>query len=216
MSTKPSIVPTENGPLKVTNCRVLKGSLDGKVYQSSGKVFLCRCGASRNKPFCDGSHTKSGFSDAKDPNAVPDRRDEYVGAGITVFDNRGICSHSAKCTESLKSVFRPGREPWIDLEGVDAAKIAETVSRCPSGALSYSIDGVEHRDEESEPMILVEPNGPYTIVGGADLENVEWGVGASRQRFDLCRCGKSQNKPFCSGAHWNHHFDEDAPPSTET
>lgn len=216
MSAKPTIVPTENGPLKVTNCRVLKDLVGGKVYQVSGTVFLCRCGGSRNKPFCDGSHAKNGFSDAKDPNRVRDRRDEYVGAGITVFDNRGICAHAAKCTDNLKSVFKLGQEPWIDPDGDDAAKVAEAVRQCPSGALSYSMDGVEHRDGDSEPMILVAPNGPYAIVGGADLENVEWGSGASREHFDLCRCGKSQNKPFCSGAHWHHHFDEHAPPPTET
>ena len=46
---------------------------------------------------------------------------------------------------------------------------------------------------------------------GADLKDVEWGEGASREHFDLCRCGQSKNKPFCNGAHWHHHFDEHAP-----
>ncbi len=117
MSAKPTIVPTENGPLKVTNCRVLKDLVGGKVYEVSSTVFLCRCGGSRTKPFCDGSHTTNGFSDAKDPNRVPDRRDEYVGAGITVFDNRGICAHAATCSDNLESVFKLGQEPWIDPDG---------------------------------------------------------------------------------------------------
>ncbi len=47
--------------------------------------------------------------------------------------------------------------------------------------------------------------------GGAALKNAQWGEGASTKRFDLCRCGQSTNKPFCSGAHWYHHFDEQAP-----
>ena len=37
--------------------------------------------------------------------------------------------------------------------------------------------------------------------------------GADQNRFALCRCGKSKNKPFCSGAHWYHHFDESTEPS---
>jgi CDGSH-type Zn-finger protein len=39
-------------------------SSDGSSYESRNRVALCRCGASGNKPFCDGSHVASGFSDA--------------------------------------------------------------------------------------------------------------------------------------------------------
>ncbi len=215
MSEKPTIVPTENGPYEVSNCSVLKRLLDGKVYETHGTVYLCRCGGSKNKPFCDGTHKKIGFSGAKDPDRVPDQRDDYVGAKITVHDNRGICAHAGRCTDGLETVFKLRQEPWIDPDGDELEKIVDTIRQCPSGALSYTIDGVEHRDRDSEPMILIAPNGPYAIVGGADLQNVEWLTGASREHFDLCRCGKSQNKPFCSGAHWYHHFDEHAPPPSE-
>ena len=59
-------------------------------------------------------------------------------------------------------------------------------------------------------MILIAPNGPYAIFGGADLRDVTWAEGASKEHFDLCRCGHSKNKPFCDGAHRDHPFD-DAP-----
>lgn len=212
MSDKPTIVPLPNGPYLVTGARMLKGLLDGKVYESEGKVALCRCGGSSNKPFCDGTHKTNGFSDAKHPDHVPDKRDDYAGAEITIHDNRGICAHSARCTNTLPTVFKLGQEPWIDPDGDEAAKTVETIQGCPSGALSYSIDGEEHRDRDSEPEILIAPNGPYAIRGGAEVEGVEWGEGASQEHFDLCRCGQSKNKPFCSGAHWYHHFDEHAPP----
>lgn len=212
MSDVPTIKPSENGPYVVTNCRILKGLRDGKEYRSEGTVSLCRCGGSKNKPYCDGTHRTNGFSGAKEPDRVPDKRENYTGARITIHDNRGICAHSARCTDTLKTVFRMGQEPWIDPEGDSVDRIVTTVKQCPSGALSYSIDGVEHRDRQSEPMILVAPNGPYAVQGGAEMPGVEWGEGASREHFDLCRCGRSKNKPFCSGAHWYHHFDEHAPP----
>ena len=186
--------------------------MDGKIHDSAGTIALCRCGGSKNKPFCDGTHAKVGFSGEKAPDRVPDGRDNYVGKKITVHDNRGICAHSARCTDTLKSVFLLGQEPWIDPDGEEAKKIAATVEQCPSGALSYTVEGIEHRDWDSEPMILVVPNGPYAVRGGASLEDAQLGEGASKEHFTLCRCGQSKNKPFCSGAHWYHHFDEHAPP----
>ena len=211
MSQKTTIVATDNGPFEVTNCTMLKSYQDGTVYESEGTVYLCRCGGSSNKPFCDGTHMKNGFDGAKDPDRAPDRREDYVSAGITIHDNRGICAHAALCTGGSKSVFKLGSEPWIDPDGDTAEQIATVIRQCPSGALSYSIDGVEHRDRDGDPAIMFAPNGPYVVVGGADLQGVEWGEGASLEHFTLCRCGKSQNKPFCSGAHWHHHFDEHAP-----
>ena len=65
------------------------------------------------------------------------------GRELTIHDNRGICAHAARCTGTLKTVFKYGQEPWIDPNGDTVDKIVATVRQCPSGALSYSIDGVE-------------------------------------------------------------------------
>ena len=206
-----TIRPKPNGPYLVTNCQILKGMLDGKEHPSDGTVALCRCGGSKNKPFCDGTHNAVGFTDAKEDDRAPDKRDDYDGDGITIHDNRGLCAHAGRCTDGLKTVFKLGQEPWIDPTGDAAEKIAGTIHQCPSGALSYSQDGVEHRDHESDPMIVIVPNGPYAVKGGADLQETAFGEGASHEHLTLCRCGQSKNKPFCSGAHWYHHFDEHAP-----
>ena len=48
------------GPLLIDGDCVLHHP-DGKEETKSGKTALCRCGASANKPFCDGSHSKIGF-----------------------------------------------------------------------------------------------------------------------------------------------------------
>jgi CDGSH-type Zn-finger protein len=59
-----SITPTENGPYKVTGPVELIDP-DGNPINAPGKtVFLCRCGGSTNKPFCDGTHSKIGFQGA--------------------------------------------------------------------------------------------------------------------------------------------------------
>jgi CDGSH-type Zn-finger protein len=209
VSEKTTIKPAKNGPYLVTHCDTLKGMMDGRDYDSSGTIALCRCGGSKNKPFCDGTHAQIGFTDEKAADRVADQRDNYEGEGITVHDNRGICAHAARCTNGLPEVFRGGTEPFVDASAAPADKIQETIEQCPSSALSYSVGGTEHRDRDSLPIILVAPNGPYAVRGGADLD-AQSGEGASQEHFALCRCGQSQNKPFCSGAHWNHKFDENA------
>lgn len=51
-----------DGPLEVAGPVVVEGA-DGHVLKEADRVFLCRCGHSANKPFCDGSHRKVGFTD---------------------------------------------------------------------------------------------------------------------------------------------------------
>jgi len=204
---KPIIDPFPDGPYLVQGLENLsnrKGPL-----RSRSNMALCRCGGSGNKPFCDGTHAKIGFSSAKDPDRVKDERRDYEGRDITIHDNRGICAHIGFCTDGLPEVFRQKQKPWIDPDASDAEKIAATIRKCPSGALSYSRDGVEHRDREGEPALFVSPDGPYMVSGGPALVDSEWGEGASQEHYALCRCGGSKNKPFCDGTHWYIEFKDD-------
>src|SRR5256712_10754421 len=175
-------------------------------------VALCRCGGSRNKPFCDGTHSLIGFKDQRSAKATPNRRENYAGKRITIHDNRGICSHAGFCTDRLKSVFQMRAEPWIDADGASAEEIIETIRKCPSGALSYSVENVEHRDQEREPAVTVTNDGPYAITGGIELLRVTLGEGASKEHYTLCRCGASKNKPVCDRSHWQGRV-RDPPPT---
>ena len=207
----PEIALMPNGPYRVTNLRKLQGLYGAQGHETPAAAKLCRCGGSKNKPFCDGSHRTNGFSDAKAPDRVADRREDYAAEAITIHDNRGTCAHAGRCTDGLKEVFRLRQEPFILATAASADQIAAVIDTCPSGALSYSIDGIEHRDGGGDPVVGYVPNGPYVVRGGAAaLKDVPQGEGASTKRFALCRCGHSTNKPFCSGAHWNHQFDEHA------
>lgn len=207
-ATFPRIMCVEDGPYLVKD---LKGLFDhrGKRLAPGGSIALCRCGGSSNKPFCDGTHGRIGFSGQKAPDRVPDRRDDYQGQSVTIHDNRGQCAHAGICTDELKAVWRMSEEPWIDPDGADVAAIIAVVKKCPSGALSYTIDGEEHLDLEQAPEVHVVKGGPYRVVGGVELKNVEWGEGVSREHYNLCRCGASKNKPFCDGSHWNVEFNGD-------
>ena len=109
----PQIEASQNGPYLVQNLENLKNS-KGEKLPTRPMVALCRCGGSANKPFCDGTHAKIGFSGEKLAERAKDKRDNYVGKKITIHDNRGICAHQGLCTDGLPAVFRMKTEPWID------------------------------------------------------------------------------------------------------
>jgi CDGSH-type Zn-finger protein len=207
----PKIACLPNGPyyLLVDMAPTAVPSLrraNGEACSTVRGVALCRCGGSRNKPFCDGTHGVNRFTDQRSADDTRDRRVSYAGKRITIHDNRGICAHAGFCTERLGSVFRMTQEPWIDPDGASAQEVIETIKKCPSGALSYSIENVEYRDQAREPMVTVTDDGPYAITGGIELIGVTFGNGASKEHYTLCRCGASKNKPFCDGSHWNVGF----------
>jgi CDGSH-type Zn-finger protein len=226
LKEKPKILPLANGPYYlindmqpkiVENLQNSKGEPLSTVYG----IALCRCGASKNKPFCDGTHSIIGFtskgketatSDDSGKNIIKDKKKSYVGKKVTIHDNRKICSHAEECINNLPSVFKLNSRPWIDPDGARVEEIVQTIRKCPSGALSYSIDGIEYKDQkERDPMVTVSKDGPYVVTGGIELigDNIEFAEGASREHYTLCRCGASENKPFCDGIHRAINFKDD-------
>ena len=214
-----SIQAAVNGPYLVTNVDTLKNWL-GVSIPTRPQMALCRCGSSATMPFCDGTHAYNGFTSQKDPKRVPNRRDTYIGTAITVLDNRGTCAHSGFCTDRLASAFHAGQEPFVSPNGARMDEIIRAVRSCPSGALSYALSGVEVRDGVDQmrpPAIEVSKDGPYRITGSILLKDglghdEARNDGASLEHYSLCRCGHSQNKPFCSGMHWYVNFHDPVPP----
>jgi CDGSH-type Zn-finger protein/truncated hemoglobin YjbI len=207
----PSIQLVHNGPYLLTNVDLLTNTL-GDPIPARPQMALCRCGQSGAKPWCDGSHALADFDDAKDPNRVADRRDTYPGLSLTVYDNRGICQHSGYCTDRLPVAFRVEEEPFVAPSGARMDEIMRAVRNCPSGALSYALDGHEARDHvdwhhQRPAAVAVSTDGPYRVTGAIPLIDsagsaVARNQGVSVEHYALCRCGHSQNKPFCSGMHW--------------
>ncbi|MDB5524438.1 MAG: hypothetical protein JWM58_2201 [Rhizobium sp.] len=121
------VILRENGPLAVNAEMIVDGH--GAMFRAT----LCRCGLSRNKPFCDNSHIEGGFSATGEPASK----------------------------ESTLAI--------IDLTG------PVTVSP--------------------------QPNGPLLVTGRLEIDS---GTGRNVARVEktwLCRCGHSQNKPYCDGSH---------------
>ena len=209
------ITPIDDGPLKVENAPILRDDRGFKV-ETKETAFLCRCGASRNKPFCDGSHKKFGFSSSQDDDHPRNKAIAYTGTvegrEVTVSYTPMLCSHAAECQRLHNAVFDPTARPWIQPENGTLAGIRAVVFACPSGALRMDEgEGEPHQlgPDRQTVEISVAKNGPYQVRNVA-LDADFNGVGASEEKFVLCRCGHSKNKPFCDGSHRDAGWEDDA------
>lgn len=134
---------------------------------------------------------------------MPGRRiQQYESESIAVSFDPNLCIHAARCLQSLPEVFDVRRRKWVALEAGAADDIAVAVRRCPSGALQYRrLDGGPGEEPDAEPSIRVERDGPLVVRGALTIADSEGGTIAAGTRFALCRCGESQNKPFCDNSH---------------
>jgi uncharacterized Fe-S cluster protein YjdI/CDGSH-type Zn-finger protein len=122
----------------------------------------------------------------------------YSAPGVTVFYDRGRCLHFAECIRGLPEVFDARKRPWIQPENASAEEVAEVVRRCPSGALHYRLKEGSPEEPEQPTRVEFVANGPINLRG--DL-SIDLPAGRMREvRASLCRCGWTENEPFCDKA----------------
>lgn len=80
------ITVTANGPLECRGAIELVDA-EGKPLASLAEAWLCRCGQSANKPYCDGSHSRTGFTDSSAPPASAEMVAEAGPLGMTLRPN---------------------------------------------------------------------------------------------------------------------------------
>ena len=205
-----SIKVLKDGPYVVKNISNFKNS-KGEKIEAKEVMVLCRCGHSNNKPFCDGTHSKIGFSGKLEKDRSKDKRNSFKGKNVNVLDNPGMCSHAGFCDGNLKSVFWTLEDGKRIAHPDEASKeeVIKIINMCPSGALSYEIDGKIYDKQNREPGITVSKDGPYNIVGSPELKDEINSKPDSTEHYTLCRCGGSKNKPFCDGSHFEIKFKDD-------
>lgn len=207
----PHIEPIEDGPLRYRrgsdpeNRGTLQG-VDRTEIAIRDTALLCRCGASERKPFCDGSHVGIGYSSERKWKVGAGRVIDHVGAGITIHDNRALCAHVEYCVLELPEVFDRSQRPWVDPDGASVEAIVALCEKCPSGALTYSIDGVRGTLPERPATVIASSEGPFFLEGGVEVADPNLPEGAPQEHCTLCRCGASRNKPLCDGKHWDVGF----------
>lgn len=202
-SKDPTIEARSGGPLVAIHLPVLANP-QGDALPNKPVMALCRCGASKTKPYCDGSHNDIGFDSSPSEDRSKDEILTYEGEEVTIHYNRLLCSHAAECGRRQKAAFDSSRKPWIVPDNAPKQGVLDVVKACPSGALRFSLPG-ESEPQHAQPDtkgITVESDGPYRV-SGVPLADARLATGANPHKYVLCRCGASKNKPYCDGSHYD-------------
>lgn len=132
---------------------------------------------------------------------------EYSNGEVTIVWEAQKCIHSGVCVRGLPKVFKPKARPWITIEAATTDNLVNTVKKCPSGALSYYMNGEDNLESQSmETKVEVLENGPLLVYGTLSVTHKDGRQETKNRTTAFCRCGASQNKPYCDGAHTSENF----------
>jgi uncharacterized Fe-S cluster protein YjdI len=115
----------------------------------------------------------------------------FGGDHIEVTYDTARCLHAAECVRGLPAVFDTAKRPWIAPDAGDPEAVAAVIRRCPTGALHYTLREGEPEQPRVPTRIRLPDNGPLLLDGDLELD------GKRETRAALCRCGQSQNQPYC-------------------
>jgi CDGSH-type Zn-finger protein len=179
---------------------------EGQRYPAQDRYELCRCGGSKDKPFCDGTHCEFLFDGTETASREPViTHAEPITAGpeMDLIDIPVLCASARFCDRAGGA--------WDNTRASDnpeAKQIAiQEVSACPAGRLLLRDKHGQSIEPKFEPSIgvvfdpIINNIGPLWVRGGIPIEAADGHVYEIRNRVTLCRCGKSTNKPFCDGKH---------------
>jgi len=226
MPAKPYIKITKDGPYMAFGIRDITEKIiladrsgisvaygDGKKFEIKGRddmpTALCRCGKSKSAPFCDGSHQKEGFDGTETASFEPLKNGAvaFPGEELTLLDNQDYCAFARFCDAA-------GRI-WnlVQYGGKDEARQAiKEGNLCPAGRFIILNRRGEVMEDRLPPSLSVIEDaqlgisGPLWVKGGIRVESEDGRSYEVRMKQTLCRCGHSENKPFCNGAHAALHW----------
>ena len=136
-----------------------------------------------------------------------ERRKEYTNGEITVVWKPKQCIHAGECVKALPDVYKPKEQPWVQIENATTEELKAQVGKCPSGALSYFMNGEENQEASSlETKVEVMENGPLLVYGTLQVTDKDGNSEVKNKTTAFCRCGHSANKPYCDGAHVKEGF----------
>jgi CDGSH-type Zn-finger protein len=179
---------------------------EGKKHPSPQQYALCRCGQSGNKPFCDGSHQKVKFDGTETASREPylKQAETIEGPTVNLTDAESLCAFARFCDPKgrIWNLVKQSDDP-------EARRLTEfEAAHCPSGRLvvwdKKTGKAIEPKYEPSLGLIEdtdKKVSGPIWVRGGIPVISADGKAYEVRNQVTLCRCGASNNKPFCDGSH---------------
>lgn len=215
-SKKAKITVVKNGPYRVTGGIPLYEMIivprgggyeldEGAPLPQAEAYSLCRCGKSKNAPFCDGTHRTEGFLSSETASRTPYllRARKIEGPDLDLYDDNR-CSYARFCHRKAGSAWS------LTMASDDPEKKKEAILaavECPTGRLVAAEKNGQAYELDCDPCIEVvqDPEEGVScglfVKGGVELEGEEGYVYESRMRYALCRCGRSRTKPLCDAMH---------------
>jgi CDGSH-type Zn-finger protein/uncharacterized Fe-S cluster protein YjdI len=168
----------------------------------------------QSEGFCGGSRRSAAASTDASPAAAA-----AAAAGIEIARGTALeirfeskrCIHARHCVLGAPRVFlanTPGE--WIRPDAVHVETLVTTALDCPSGAITYRrLDGGPEESAPDVNTLRIRENGPLALNALLRIPGRDAGM-----RATLCRCGQSQNKPYCDGSHVAAAFQASGEPAT--
>lgn len=185
---------------------------DGLIYLQTIREIkvdddyaLCRCGESSNIPFCDGSHLAINFdgTETAGHSNYTKRADVLVGEDLDLLDDNR-CAFARFCHKRNGDIWTL-TELSNDSENKEQA--IEAAKQCPTGRLTAKTKDGELIEPELKPSISFVQDRPEGVSAGLfvegyiPIEDADGNEYELQNRVILCRCGASENKPFCDAMH---------------
>ncbi len=206
----------KNGPYLITGSLPLKKNtirlVDGqRIYSSDGsfptasEYRICRCGQSKTKVYCDGTHSVIGFKGTEISSHLPyvERAELTNGQTINLLDDHR-CANAKFCHRKQGSVWELihlSDDPALQKEAIIGA------ADCPTGrltALTKQNEPYEYAYQQELIVLEDETTGLSAglfVRGSVPIESSDGEQYEIRNRVTLCRCGQSANQPFCDASH---------------
>jgi CDGSH-type Zn-finger protein len=202
-----------SGALPLDEQRIVTNAEGDSLEYKSGKRFptrpqyaLCRCGQSGNKPFCDGTHAKVQFNGTETASRKPhlEQAETIEGPTMLLTDAESLCAFARFCDPKgrIWNLIQQTNDP-------EARRLVEfEAGYCPSGRLvawdRATGKAIEPKFKPSLGLIedtAKQVSGPIWVRGGIPVISADGTPYEVRNQLTLCRCGRSDNKPFCNGSH---------------
>jgi CDGSH-type Zn-finger protein len=207
-------LPLEKEIIKVDENGEVEKWEEGEKYPDQENYLLCRCGQSKNKPYCDQTHRSINFdgTETATKGKYLNQVEKTEGPELDLLDVPKLCASARFCMrkEGTWELTEKSNDP-------EAKKMAIQQScDCPSGrlvALDKKIEQAIEPKLDQSLSVVEDPqrkvSGPIWVKGGVLIESADGSEYEIRNRATLCRCGKSKNKPFCDGTHITAKFNDE-------